>query len=257
MYIDTHTHIYLKQFDEDRAEMIQRAINLGVDKMFMPNIDSTTVSSMLDCAKKFPEHCFSQIGLHPCSVKENYKAELDTLYKYFDQIKSYAVGEIGTDLYWDQSFAKEQDDAFRIQIKWSKGLKLPIVIHSREALDINIKTISEMQDGSLTGVFHCFNGDINQAKQIQDLGFYIGLGGVITYKNSGMAEVVSTIDLNRVILETDAPYLSPVPFRGKRNEPAYVVNIAEKISNLKQIELSQVAKITTENALKLYQFDSI
>jgi TatD DNase family protein len=250
--LDTHSHIYLGDFDLDRQEMLQRAEKEGVVRVLMPAIDSATHSAMLSVATLFPFRCLPMMGLHPCSVKENFRDELKTVENFLLSEKFYGIGETGLDYYWDLSFKKEQEFSFRQQIEWGIHFHLPVIIHSRNALADCIKIVSEKQRGNLKGVFHCFTGNINQASQIIELGFLLGIGGVVTYKNSGLDQVLSEIDLKNIVLETDAPYLAPVPFRGKRNECSYIRYVAEKLAEIKQVAVSEVAAITTENAIKLF-----
>jgi TatD DNase family protein len=251
MFIDTHAHIYSEEFEEDLDNMILSSLQQGITDIYMPNIDSTSLDRMLHIQNVYPS-THAMVGLHPCYVKENYKSELQTMEKYLENHTFCAVGEIGIDLYWDTTFASEQEEAYRRQIEIARNARLPIVMHSRESLDITINTVKELQDGSLTGIFHCFNGNLDQAKAIIDLGFYMGIGGVITYKNAGVAEVVSQIDLEYLVLETDAPYLSPVPHRGKRNEPSYIKLIAQKLAEIKHVDISEIATVTTFNANKVF-----
>ena len=217
----------------------------------MPNIDSDSIAVMLEVAAAY-DFCYPMMGLHPCSVKENYKAELDIVEKQLAAQKYYGVGEIGIDLYWDKTFTDEQIQAYKAQINMAKDAGLPFVIHSRESLDLTIGIAESMQDGSLKGIFHCFNGTAEQARRIMDIGFYMGIGGVLTYKNAGVDKVVAGIPMDCLVLETDAPYLSPVPYRGKRNEPAYMLRIAEKLAEIKELTLDEVAEITTANALSVF-----
>lgn len=250
--LDTHSHIYLGDFDLDRQEMLQRAEKEGVVRVLMPAIDSATHSAMLSVAAQFPFRCLPMMGLHPCSVKENFRDELKTVENFLLSEKFYGIGETGLDYYWDLSFKKEQEFSFRQHIEWGIHFHLPVVIHSRNSLEDCIKIVSEKQRGNLKGVFHCFTGNFYQASQIIELGFFLGIGGVVTYKNSGLDQVLSEIDLKNVVLETDAPYLAPVPFRGKRNECSYIRYVAEKLAEIKQVAVSEVAAITTENAIKLF-----
>ena len=251
--VDTHAHLYLQQFDEDRSEMITRAQAKGVDTFYLPNIDSRSIPSMLQMELDFPGQCFAMMGLHPCSVKEDFEKELKLVEEWLGKRDFAAVGEIGMDLYWDKTFVKEQETAFRRQANWAKTLGLPIVIHSRETTDLLIELVREIQDGRLRGIFHCFTGTPEQAREIIDLGFYLGIGGVLTFKNAGLDKTVRTIDLKHLVLETDAPYLAPVPYRGKRNESAYVWNIAQKLSEIKKVSLAEVARITSENAEDIFK----
>lgn len=232
--------------------MLEKAEKEGVSKILMPAIDSSTHTLMLELEEERPLTCISMIGLHPCSVKENYLFELKIVRDYFEKRSFKAVGEIGLDFYWDKTFTEQQYAAFNQQIEWALHFDLPIVIHSRNSTDECIEVVSKHQKGKLRGVFHCFSGDIVQAKRVIDLGFYLGIGGVVTFKNSGLDKVMEEIPLEHVVLETDAPYLAPVPFRGKRNEPAYLKYVAEKLAGIKNVEIDEVAKITTYNAEKLF-----
>ncbi len=232
--------------------MLEKAEKEGVSKILMPAIDSSTHTVMLELEEERPLTCISMIGLHPCSVKENYLFELKIVRDYLEKRSFKAVGEIGLDFYWDKTFTEQQYDAFNQQIEWALHFDLPIVIHSRNSTDEYIEVVSKHQKGKLRGVFHCFSGDIVQAKRVIDLGFYLGIGGVVTFKNSGLDKVMEEISLEHVVLETDAPYLAPVPFRGKRNEPAYLKYVAEKLAGIKNVEIDEVAKITTDNAEKLF-----
>lgn len=252
--IDTHTHLYAEEFDFDRDAVIQRAINNGVDKLFLPNVDLESIPRMLELEAKYPEHCFAMMGLHPCSVAADYLQDLDKIKEYLFSRKFAAVGEIGLDYYWSKEFISEQQEAFRIQCRWAIELNLPIIIHARESLDDLIEIVKEEKGNSdVKGIFHCFGGTVEQAKQITDLNFLMGIGGVLTYKKSGLDEVLKEIDLNYLVLETDAPYLSPVPHRGKRNESSYLIAVAEKLAEAKNISLEEVANKTTENAMTLFK----
>jgi TatD DNase family protein len=252
--IDTHCHIYSKEFDIDRDSMLKRAANEGVVKMLMPAIDNSTHGDMLGLANIFPNECLPMMGLHPCSVKENYRDELNIVQRHFESRKFIAVGETGLDFYWDLSFKKEQYDVFRQQIEWALHYNIPVVIHSRNSIDECIETIEQNQKGRLKGVFHCFSGTSEQAKKIIDLDFYLGIGGVLTFKNSGLDKVIEQLDLDKVILETDAPYLAPVPFRGKRNECSYIKYIAVKLAEIKKMPVEEIATLTTVNAEKLFGY---
>ncbi len=252
--IDTHTHLYGEAFDEDRSEMVQRAINQGITQMYLPNIDLASIQPMYDLCSQFPNNCFAMMGLHPGSVNENWEKELEVIHHHLFHNQHIAVGEIGMDLYWDKTFKDQQAEAFRWQIQWAKELQLPIVIHAREAFTEIFEIIDELNDERLKGVFHCFTGDLNQAKHILEYdGFSLGIGGVVTYKNSGLAEVLPHIDLKHIILETDSPYLPPVPHRGKRNESAFITFVAEKLCDIYETTMEEIAKITTENALNLFK----
>jgi TatD DNase family protein len=250
--IDTHTHLYLQEFDSDRYEMVERAIQAGVNKMLLPNIESSSIDGMLDICHAFPNNCFPMMGLHPTSVKKNFEYELKLVDKWLEKRKFYAIGESGIDLYWDKTHQKEQELAFVHQIALAKKHKLPIVIHSRNSFDELFTVLENYIGPDLTGVFHCFAGNLDQAEKIINMGFMLGIGGVITFKNSGLDEVVDELALDHIILETDAPFLAPVPYRGKRNESAYTRFIAEKIAEIKNITPEEVAEITTANACRLF-----
>lgn len=250
--IDTHTHLYDEQFEEDRADMLQRALDAGVTKMYLPNCDSTTIESMLLMAKQSPAHCFPMMGLHPCYVKGNYQEELNIVKKQLETGKFCAVGEIGLDYYWDISFKSQQIAAFEEQIDLALQYDLPIVIHSRESLQDSIDIVRKKQNGQLKGIFHCFSGNEKEAKEITKLGMYLGIGGVLTFKNSNLRDILQQIDLQHMVLETDAPYLAPVPYRGKRNESSYVPLIAETLAEVKNTDIETIARITTANAVNIF-----
>jgi len=257
MFIDTHTHLFSDSFDLDRREVVQRAIDAGIQKMLLPNIDVSSIEKLYDLHTAFPLNCLPMMGLHPGSVDENWKDTLEkirvALFEHPLSSKCIAVGEIGMDLYWDRMFREEQKEVFRTQIKWAKELKLPIVIHSRDAFDEIFEILDEVNDSSLTGVFHCFTGNLEQANHILNYtGFMLGIGGVVTYKKSELPEVLQHIDLKHIILETDSPYLPPTPFRGKRNESAYLLHIAEKLVEIYALSRKEIAHITTQNAQQLF-----
>jgi TatD DNase family protein len=261
--VDTHCHVYGKQFDSDRDAMMQRASEVGVNKLFLPNVDLESIPRMHDLYVKYSERCYPMMGLHPCSVEDNYMKDLAWVEQYlFNQNpelnfgKFYAVGEIGLDYYWDKTFIPQQKDAFRKQIQWAKQLQLSIAVHARDSIDDILEIIEEQQDGTLTGVLHCFTGNIEQAQIGIALNFYLGIGGVVTFKNSGLDIVVEQLELKHLVLETDAPYLAPVPHRGKRNESSYTLLVAEKIASLKNISVEEVASATTANALRLFKIKS-
>jgi TatD DNase family protein len=251
-FIDTHSHIYLEDFALDLPDAMERADKAGIIKILLPAIDSAAHGDMLKTDMRFPENCLSMIGVHPCSVKENYRRELEIAEEYLVKRKFIAIGETGLDFYWDISFKDQQYDAFQAQIDWALKYDVPVVIHSRNSIDECIDMIKKNQQGKLKGVFHCFSGSIVQAQQIIDLGFYLGIGGVITFKNAGLDKVMKDVSLEHVILETDAPYLAPIPFRGKRNEPAYINYIANKLAEVKEVSVEEIAGITTLNAKKLF-----
>ncbi len=252
-WIDTHAHLYTKEFDSDRELMIQNAIRNGVETMLLPNIDVTTIAPMLELCADFPKNCLPMMGLHPGNVKEDWQEQLLAMKPYFSSHKMVAVGEIGMDLYWDKTFLEEQKLAFRLQIQWAKELKLPIVIHAREAFEEIFEIIDEVIDDNLTGVFHCFTGNLDQAKKIISYkNFMMGIGGVLTYKKAALDIVLQDVPLEYLILETDSPYLPPVPYRGKRNESAFLVHTAEKLAEVHGVNLADLAKITSANAKKLF-----
>ncbi len=251
-WIDTHAHIYLEDFDADRTEMLRRCEEHQVSKIFMPNIDHTSIDAMLEVESRQPS-CISMMGLHPCYVKQDFQKELYLVESWLSKRKFAAVGEIGTDLYWDKTFWEQQKEAFTIQVKWAMQYDLPIVIHCRESLDQTIDMIEGFQNGKLTGVFHCFGGTVEQANRIVKAGFYMGIGGVATYKKGGLDVVLPEVPLDRIVFETDSPYLTPVPHRGKRNEPSYIPLIAQRVSEILKIDLQQLQTITTQNALKLFK----
>ncbi len=253
-FVDTHTHLYSEEFKEDRKAIVEKAIKNGVNQMFLPNVDVDSIQPMLDLVWDFPENCFPMMGLHPCSVNEHVEAHLFQIQKWFKKRKFWAVGEIGLDYYWSTDFKEQQISAFKKQIQWAINLDLPIVIHSRNSNEDVIKILGEMSHPKLRGIFHCFSGDANQASQIVELGFLLGIGGVLTYKNSGLTDAIADISLQHIVLETDAPYLAPVPFRGKRNESFYLLEVARKLAEVKAVGLNQVAEITTNNAKKVFGF---
>jgi len=253
MFIDTHTHLFSDAFNDDRNEMIERSIQAGVDLLLLPNIDTESIDPLHDLCHKYPTNCYPMMGLHPGSVGEDWEAQLAIIKKWLFSEKYIAVGEIGMDLYWDKTFQQEQEEAFRMQIKWAKELGLPIVIHAREAFDEIFAIVDELHDERLKGVFHCFTGNRDQALKIQSYGtFKIGLGGVLTFKKSGLDEVVKDIPMDFLVLETDSPYLAPSPHRGKRNESSYLVLIADKLAELKQMRIEEIATITSKNARELF-----
>ncbi len=250
--IDTHCHLYSKEFEQDINEVIQRGKAAGVEKFYLPAIDSSTLDAMLALEKKFPGKCIAMAGLHPCSVKENFKEELNLIEDLLQKRKFAAIGEIGLDFYWGRNFDENQYEAFHKQIEWALHYDLPIVIHSRESITESTQVVRQHQNGKLKGIFHCFSGDGESAKEIVELGFYLGIGGVITYKKSTLPEALKDISLENIVLETDAPYLPPVPFRGKRNESSYLIYIAQKLAELKSVSVEEVAIITTANAQKIF-----
>lgn len=251
-FIDTHTHIYLPEFDEDRKEIIKNAIDSGVSRMLLPNVDVETIDPMMEVCNMYPDNCFPMIGLHPTSVKEDYKEVLEKLLPMISGTQVCGIGEIGMDLYWDTTYEQEQREALSIQLQWSLDSGLPVAIHARNSLDQLQEVFEDFRGRGLKGVMHCFPGNQEQADWFVDFGFHLGIGGVVTFKKSKMARVVKNVPLSKIILETDAPYLAPSPYRGKRNQPAYIPVIAEKIAEIKGIDLQEVTKVTTDNAMKLF-----
>ncbi|WEK36374.1 MAG: TatD family hydrolase [Candidatus Pseudobacter hemicellulosilyticus] len=250
--IDTHCHLYLPEFSEEMEALLSRASAEGVEQIYLPAIDSETVPALLDLEARYPGKCLAMMGLHPCYVKANYREELQKVGDWLSKRPFAAIGEIGLDYFWDDTFLKEQAEAFHEQISLALQYSLPIVIHSRNATDECIRIVQERQQGSLRGIFHCFGGSLEQAQQIIDAGFYLGIGGVLTYKKSGLAEVLEQVSLEYLVLETDAPYLTPVPFRGKRNEPSYLKYIVERLAEVKNVAVEEVCRITSENAKKIF-----
>ena len=249
---DTHTHLYVKQFDEDREEVIQRAMEEGVGRFFLPAIDSTYTQAMLNLQATFPESVYLMTGLHPTHVKENYQHEIQHVIENLAQHRYYAIGEIGIDLYWDDTFIKEQEDAFRQQIRLAIAHDLPIVIHCRESFDEIVAVLEEERTEALRGIFHCFTGNLEQAKTAIGLNMKLGIGGVVTFKNGGLDTYLNQIDLKHIVLETDAPYLAPVPYRGKRNESSYITLVLEKVASIYGKPAEEIAKITSDNATQLF-----
>lgn len=250
--IDTHAHLYLDKFEKDRPEVMQRAFDEGVERIYLPNIDSHSIDDMLELEKAYPNRCFPMMGLHPCSVQADFEKELSVVESWLEKRPFAAVGEIGIDLYWDKTYFEQQKEAFLRQIEWAKSLNLPIVIHSREATDVIIELLSGVKDDALKGIFHCFTGTLDQAHAITEMGFLLGIGGVLTFKNSGLDQTLKEVALQHIVLETDAPYLSPVPYRGKRNESSFVLYVARKLAEIKGERLEKIADITTQNALALF-----
>jgi len=251
-WIDTHAHIYLEEFNTDREEMFSRSEQEHVGKIFMPNVDHTSIDGMLELEHKHP-HCHAMMGLHPCYVKKDFEKDLYLVESWLSKRSFAAVGEIGTDLYWDKTFWEQQQEAFKIQVNWAKHYKLPVVIHCRESMDETIAMVEELQDGTLTGVFHCFTGSVEQAQRIIQLGFYLGIGGVATFKKGGLDVVLPHVALDHIVLETDSPYLAPVPHRGKRNEPSYLTLIADRLVDMMKTDINTLQTVTTQNALKLFK----
>ena len=250
--IDTHTHLYVKEFKADIEEVIKRAENEGVQKFYLPAIDSSETANMLALEKRFPGKCLPMTGLHPCSVKENFQEEIDKVEEMLKQRTFAAIGESGLDFYWDKTFTKQQYESLRIHAEWALQYDLPLVLHTRDAMQETIDVIKTYKTRGLRGIFHCFGGTLKHAKEIIDSNFLLGIGGVVTYKNSGLSDVLKEVDLKYIVLETDAPYLTPVPFRGKRNESSYLKYIAEKVADIKNITVEEVANQTTKNAEEIF-----
>lgn len=256
MYIDTHAHLYVEEFDKDRDVMVQRAIDNGIGKFFLPNIDLNTIPKMEQMVLNYPGVCYSMIGIHPCSVVKDWQTQFEAVQSHYKRGHHIAIGEIGIDLYWDKTLQKEQTESFRAHINWAKEEGLPIVIHCRNSFDEIFEVLDQENDDRLFGIFHCFTGNKQQAQHILNYGgMKLGIGGVVTFKNSGIDKVLQDIELKHIVLETDAPYLAPVPFRGKRNESAYIPHIAKKLSNIYSISEEEIGRITTENALELFKIN--
>jgi TatD DNase family protein len=252
-FIDTHAHLYADEFSNDLQEVIIRAKESGVNRVILPAIDSESHHKLIALAESDKDFFVPLMGLHPTSVNANYKKELSIIENYISQRSDFhGIGEIGIDLYWDKTFYKEQIDAFRFQLELAKQNQMPVVIHTRDSFAEVYEVMKPLTDSRLTGVFHCFGGDLEQAKKITDMGFSLGLGGVLTFKNSGLADVIQYVDLNHIVLETDSPYLAPVPNRGKRNESSFVLAIAQKLADTHQVTIEEIARVTTENAKKLF-----
>jgi len=249
---DTHTHIYYHAHSPELEYQIKRCLDNQVSRLFLPNVDVASINLVMDTVSAFPNHCFPMLGLHPCSVQEGFHEDLKKIEDALSTNKVYAIGEIGLDLHWDKSTLPFQQEAFRIQVAWAKKYNLPIVIHCRDAFDELFALLEGMRDDKLRGVFHCFTGDLEQAKKAINLGFYLGIGGVVTFKNAGLDKVVKEIEMKYLVLETDAPYLAPVPFRGKANESSYLKYIAEKVADLHQVSIEEVARITTQNSVDIF-----
>jgi TatD DNase family protein len=251
-FIDTHAHIYLEEFDQDREDMLRRCADVRVNEIYQPNVDHTSIDRMMELEAKHP-NCKAMMGLHPCYIKKDFEKELYLVESWLNKRSFAAIGEIGTDLYWDKNFWPQQQEAFKIQVGWAKKFRRPIVIHSRDSINETIELLEPLLDNSLRGVFHCFSGTLAQAEKIIAMGFSLGIGGVATFKNGGLDKVLPEVDLNHLVLETDSPYLAPVPHRGKRNEPAYIPLVAKRVAELKKISMEEVMERTTQNAKELFQ----
>ena len=249
---DTHTHLYYETNVDNQAQLMERCLANQINRLFLPNVDAKSIEMINNLVKSYPENCFAMAGLHPCDVKEDYMSQLLTIYDSIAGRKIYAIGEIGIDLHWDKTTLQIQQDAFKQQITWAKALSLPIVIHCREAFDEVFEVLESEKDEKLRGIFHCFTGNLVQAKRAIALNFYLGIGGVVTYKKAGLDLVLAEIPIENIVLETDSPYLAPVPFRGKPNESSYLIFIAQKIAEIYQMSLEEVAAVTTENSKKIF-----
>ncbi|SFH41185.1 TatD family hydrolase [Pedobacter insulae] len=249
---DTHTHLYYETDTDKQAQLMNRCFENHIERLFLPNVDTASIEMIDNLVSRYPNNCFAMAGLHPCDVKEDYQEQLGAIYASIIGRNVYAIGEIGIDLYWDKTTLQIQQDAFRQQIYWAKSLNLPIVIHCREAFDEVFEVLESERGEQLRGIFHCFTGNLEQAKKAIDLNFYLGIGGVVTYKKAGLDLVLNDIPIEHIVLETDSPYLAPVPFRGKPNESSYLIHIAQKVAEIYQLNLEEVADITTENSKKVF-----
>jgi TatD DNase family protein len=249
---DTHTHLYYETDQEKQATLMQRCFENEVNRLFLPNVNVESIAMIDQLIDSYPANCFAMAGLHPCEVKADFNEQLTKIFSSIKDRKIVAIGEIGIDLYWDKTTLPFQQEAFKIQINWAKELGLPIVIHCREAFNEVFEVLEEMKDDQLRGIFHCFTGDLEQAQRAIGLGFYLGIGGVVTYKKAGLDQVLASISLNDIVLETDSPYLAPVPFRGKPNESSYLIHIAQKVAEIYGIEVEQIAEVTTANSRKIF-----
>ena len=252
-FIDTHAHIYSPKFDTDREEVIQRAVDNGVGRIYMPNIDVDSIDTMLEAELRHPDVCIPTMGLHPCDVDKDFEKQLYVMEDWLDKRSFAAIGETGLDLYWDKTFFEYQKEALRIQIDWAKEKELPIILHCRESMDETIALVKSLNDDRLSGIFHCFTGSLEQARDIVEMGFLLGIGGVATFKNGGLDKVLPELGLEHLVLETDAPYLAPAPNRGKRNSPEYIPLIAHRVADLTGSDLATVAEITNRNALSAFK----
>ncbi len=252
-WIDTHAHVHDPAFAEDQDQVIQRSLQAGVSKIYLPNVDATTLEPMLALEAKYPQVCAAMIGIHPCHILDDFAQQLDQMVTWLDKRPFAGIGEVGMDLYRDQTYQVQQQEAFCVQIGWAKRYQLPLIIHCRNAFEETLSLLESQQDGTLKGIFHCFSGSLDEAKRITELGFYLGIGGIVTFKNAGLADVVANIGLEHLVLETDSPYLAPVPYRGKRNEPSYLPEVGAQIAAIHQVDLATVAAITTANAKQVFK----
>ncbi len=252
-WIDTHCHLYASEFDADRDQVVRKALDAGVKQIMLPNIDEGSVDGMMELSDQFPDNCYPMMGLHPCSVKEDWQSHWQRIQHAIDINKCVGVGETGTDLYWDKSYNDAQIECFRQHLELGKETDLPVIIHSRDSLEQNIRIVGEHQDGRLRGIFHCFGGTLEQVMQIHALGFHIGIGGVVTFKNTSLRELLPEVPHEMIVLETDAPYLAPVPHRGKRNEPSFIPLIAEPVAAALGISTDELARLTSSNAARIFR----
>jgi len=250
---DTHTHLYYETDEQKRVQLMQRCFDQHIERLFLPNVDLESIPKIDALVAAYPDHCFAMAGLHPCDVKDGYESLLEGIYASIEGRKIYAIGEIGIDLYWDKTTLQQQRQAFITQIRWAKSMKLPIVIHCREAFDEVFEVLEQERAEDLFGILHCFTGNLDQALHAIDLGFYLGIGGVVTYKKAGLDEVLKHVPLDKLVLETDSPYLAPVPFRGKPNESSYLIHIAKKVADIYGVSVEEVAEITTENSKLIFK----
>ncbi|PRY87649.1 TatD family hydrolase [Mongoliibacter ruber] len=251
-FTDTHAHIYSNKYDSDRDDVIRHAQELRVDKIYMPNIDLESIDAMLEAELKYPDVCIPMMGLHPCDVKKDFEKALYVMEDWIDKREFAGIGETGLDLYWDKTFFEQQKEALRIQSQWAKQKRWPIILHCRESMDETIAIMQEEKSEDLRGIFHCFSGNLEQAKQIIELGFLLGIGGVATFKNGGLDKVIPELGLDHLVLETDGPYLAPVPHRGKRNSPEYIPLIAQRIAELADVPLEVVSEVTQNNSQRIF-----
>jgi TatD DNase family protein len=249
---DTHTHLYYETIDAKRAALMQRCFDNHIQRLFLPNVDVPSIQKVFELTVAYPNNCYPMLGLHPCSVKKGWEDELDAIMDALGDQKIYAIGEIGIDLYWEKTTLPQQVQAFKKQINWAKSLKLPIVIHCRDAFNEVFEVLEQEKDDNLRGILHCFTGTLEYARKAIELGFYLGIGGVVTYKNAGLDKILPQIDLKHIVLETDSPYLAPVPYRGKPNESSYLIYVAQKVAELHQVSLETVADITTANSKLIF-----
>lgn len=254
IFIDTHTHLFAEEFDSDRSEMFERAASRNIKKFILPNVDVESIARVKKTVTEFPEICYPLFGLHPCSVNQKYKNDLDLIRKVIDEENPIGIGECGIDLYWDKTYLQEQKTALKIQCRWAKELNIPVILHVRDAFNEIFEVMDQVNDSRLSGIFHCFTGGKEEAEKILSYGgFKMGIGGVVTYKTSHLPALLPEIDLKHIVLETDSPYLPPVPYRGKRNESSYLIKVAEKLSEIYQLPLEKIAEITTQNATELFK----